>query len=389
MKIAHFAKILSTGLKSNNLRVGGSESSVVNLARAQSKNHDVIILNSTKLENLKIKNINFFYLKFNLINIFFNNPFFNLIKAFGKPDIIIIHEIYSLNILPLIFFSKITNIKIYICPRGTLSPVALEINKLKKYFFHQIIFKNIAKLISGFIALTNGEKIHIKKIFKKHRIYLIPNGVDKSNINLKKIKNSFDLKFKKKKFLIGYLGRFDFYIKGLDILLKEYSIYLSKSLTKSIKLIFIGEHRIKNGYSSKYIISKFNKLNKKNSIILSGPFYNKRKYKELQKLDVLIQPSRSEGMPSAVLEAMSVGVPVAATKETNILDILKKNNLGWEIKRKKGNISDFLLEIESVNKKKIFNYGLRGYKYVANELDIQKISDYCFKNNKIKSYKIK
>ena len=40
-----------------------------------------------------------------------------------------------------------------------------------------------------------------------------------------------------------------------------------------------------------------------------------------------------------------------------------------------------------MNKKKIFNYGLRGYNYSINKLDINKISNYCFLKNKIRSYK--
>ena len=51
MKIAHFTKILSASPKTSSLRVGGSESSVMNLAEAQAKNHDVIILNS-KIMNI-------------------------------------------------------------------------------------------------------------------------------------------------------------------------------------------------------------------------------------------------------------------------------------------------------------------------------------------------
>ena len=93
-------------------------------------------------------------------------------------------------------------------------------------------------------------------------------------------------------------------------------------------------------------------------------------------------------MPSTVLEAMSVGVPVAATKETNILDILKKSNSGWEINHNINDISNFFLKIENVDKKIISNYGLRGYKYSFNKLDIQKISDYCFQKNKLRSYKL-
>lgn len=386
MKIAHFTTLLSSSSKANNLRVGGPESSVINLSKAQSKNHDVVIFNTKKIDNVKIKNIKFFHLKFNLINFFFNNPFLSFINSFGKPNIIIIHEIYNFSIVPLIFLSRLMDINIYICPRGTLSPIALKINKFKKYLYHKIIFKNIVKMTNGFIALNVGEKFHIKKLFKNYKIYVIPNGINKTYSNLRKNQKMIKNKIKKEEILVGYLGRYDFYIKGLDILLTEYSLYLNKSIKKSIKIIFVGEHREKHGYCSKLIIDNFNKIHKKNKIILSGPFYDKKKYKELSKFDILIQPSRSEGMPNTVLEAMSMGVPVAATKETNILNIIKKCNSGWEINHNKKNISNFLLKLESINKKKIFYYGLRGYKYSINKLDIQKISNYCFNKNKIKSY---
>ena len=217
---------------------------------------------------------------------------------------------------------------------------------------------------------------------------MIPNGVNQSYFNFRQLKKLVGLKLKKKKILVGFLGRYDFYIKGLDILLNEYSIYLEKSFKKSVKLIFVGEHRIKHGYSSKLIKYDFNKKNKKNSIIISGPFYDKKKYNELQKFDILIQPSRSEGMPSTVLEALSMGVPVAATKETNILDILKRSNSGWEVNHTTNNISNFFLKIEKKNKKIISYYGLRGYKYTESKLDIKKISDYCFHKTKIRSYKL-
>ena len=35
-----------------------------------------------------------------------------------------------------------------------------------------------------------------------------------------------------------------------------------------------------------------------------------KKFIEISKLDMLIQPSRSEGMPNTVLEAMSIGLPI-------------------------------------------------------------------------------
>ncbi len=390
MNIIHFAKILPTSSHSNTLRVGGSETSVVTLAKAQSKNHNVAIINSEKIDgiNLNNKNVKLINIKFISINIIFNNPLKIFIKSFGKPDVIIIHEIYNINIVPLVLFSRLMNINVYVCPRGALSPVALSIRKFKKYLYHKIVFNNILKFIKGFIALNRGEKNIIKKLYKTHKIFIIPNGIIRvCSFFAQKNKQIIKKKIKKKEILIGYLGRYDFYIKGLDILLREYSLYLRRSSKKLIRLIFIGEHRKNHGYSSKLIINNFNNLHNKNPIITSGPFFKNKKYRELLKFDILIQPSRSEGMPNTVLEAMSVGIPIAATKETNILDILKKSNSGWEINHKLNNISNFLLKIENINKKKIFNYGLRGYKYSLKNLHIQKITDYCFKKNEIRSYK--
>jgi len=389
MKIAHYAKIVSLRSNPNTLRVGGAESSVVNLAKAQSKNHKVVIMNSEKIDdiNLNIKNIKLISIKLNLINVIFNNPFTSFIKSFGKPDIIIIHEIYNINIIPLILLSRMMNIDIYICPRGTLSPVALSIRKFRKYLYHKIIFNNISKFVTGFIALNKGERKHIKKFFRNYKILIIPNGITKNFSFSKKHKKIINQKLKKKEILIGYLGRFDFYIKGLDILLREYSLYLRKSSQKLIRLIFIGEHRKKYGFSSKLIINKFNNFNNKNSITISGPHYKNKKYEELSKFDILIQPSRSEGMPNTVLEAMSMSVPIAVTKETNMLEILRNSHSGWKINHKPNNISNFFLKLENTNKKKIFNHGLRGYNYSLKKLDIQKISDYCFRKNRIRSYK--
>ena len=61
-------------------------------------------------------------------------------------------------------------------------------------------------------------------------------------------------------------------------------------------------------------------------------------------------------MPNTVLEAMSVGLPVFATKYTNVTKILNKNRCGWEISHKKNNISNFLLDLEDNNKKKLYQY---------------------------------
>lgn len=383
MKILHFAN-LKKKLKSKSiLRVGGPESSVLPLVRAQSKKHHVGIINTDLVYVKKNKNFQSFKVKFNLLNLFYKNPYLNILNTFGKPSYLIIHEIYNFNIFPIIILSKFFKIKVLISPRGTFSNIALKINKYKKLIFFKLFLNFFLNFIHGFIALNHGEKNQIKKLYKNKNIYIIPNGIEKKY----SIKKKNLLRNYKKEIKIFYLGRFDFYIKGLDILLKEFEIYLRKSKKKIIKLVFIGEHRNRFGFSSKNLINDFNKLYPKNRILVKGPYYGKKKFIEIAKLDALIQPSRSEGMPNTVLEAMSVGLPVFATKYTNVTKILNKNRCGWEISHKKNNISNFLLNLEDNNKKKLYQYGLNGLRYSNKKLNIQKISNYCFLQSKIRSYK--
>ena len=46
-------------------------------------------------------------------------------------------------------------------------------------------------------------------------------------------------------------------------------------------------------------------------------------------LNIYVQPSRFEGVPNAMLEAMSVGCPVVGTAVDGIVEILEDGRYGW------------------------------------------------------------
>jgi len=71
----------------------------------------------------------------------------------------------------------------------------------------------------------------------------------------------------------------------------------------------------------------FLELNKPNNVILMG-FQNKIEY-YYNALDAFILPSIIEGTPISILEAMSSGIPVYASKVGAIPDILQHSYSGW------------------------------------------------------------
>ena len=358
------------------LRVGGPETSVVNLSKALSKTHKVIIYNLTKERNTNIKNIQFFN-KFG---------FLKFLKIHSKPDFVFIHEVYNFKIIPIILVCRLKNIKVFIFPRGVFSPIAISINKYKKFFFYKFIFSFIVKMIDGFIVLNEGEKKVTKNLYPNIPTKIIPNGstLTYNKNQILRIKNN---KTNTSKLNIGYLGRFDFYIKGLDKLLNEYQIYINESKIKKCKLIFVGEHRNRMGFCSKTLISKFNEKNPKNKILIRGPYFGNQKIKEMLKFDILILPSRSEGMPNTVLEAMSLGIPVIVTPQTNISKIVKKSQCGWVVNHNKYNIKNLLIDLDRIKKNDLLKKNSNAYNYFQKKLTWDIIVKKSFLNKKIINYK--
>jgi glycosyltransferase involved in cell wall biosynthesis len=57
--------------------------------------------------------------------------------------------------------------------------------------------------------------------------------------------------------------------------------------------------------------------------------YRRDASRMLQNLDIYLQPSRFEGMPNAVLEAMAVGCPVIASAVDGHCELIEDGRSGW------------------------------------------------------------
>ena len=183
---------------------------------------------------------------FHLLCIFelvFNNPLHKISSEFGNFEILNIHDIYNFRQILFLLLSLKEKIKIYISPRGCFSEVALSRSKFKKWFFLNLLLRPLLQYIEGFIALNENEKEQIQKVFRNSKVIIISNGIKYSASRDLELKENFQKKVQKKLIKIGYLGRFDIFIKGLDTLLNSYLRYQESSNEVMIELVLIGEHR--------------------------------------------------------------------------------------------------------------------------------------------------
>tara|TARA_Y100000816_G_scaffold78035_1_gene53034 strand:- start:11513 stop:12661 length:1149 start_codon:yes stop_codon:yes gene_type:complete len=374
MKILHIAPIKFSKVsginKSVNFSPEGISNSVTSLAEAQMRNGKKVgIITSFRSEKVVSENI---YWE-ELVNVFYSFfLFIKTLKKFGKPDVIHIHDIYNLRQLFFSFFYIILGVKIFISPRGSFSDVALSRSKIKKQFF-LFFFRFYAIFIYSFSALNIGEKKQIRKIFKNKKIIIIGNGSNLDEDRVQRLENIFSKKNNSRTLSVGYLGRFDVFIKGLDNLLRAYKNYQKNSKEIKINLIFIGEHRSKEFDSYSFFDEMKNEMVDPDKFIIKKAVFGEEKWYELAGFDLLALPSRSEGMPNVVLEAMSIGIPCMVSPHTNMKEVILASNSGWVIESDKNEIEKFFHYLNDIQKSDFLKKGKNAKNFLKDNLTWDRI----------------
>jgi len=159
---------------------------------------------------------------------------------------------------------------------------------------------------------------------------------------------------------ILYLGGFPYKedIKGGELLLKAINLLDSKVLNCNV-CFNIGGPEIPD--LSDFINSI---KNKKIRINILGAIDHSQVIHEMQKSNILLIPSRAEGLPNVLWEGLSTGNLIIANKVGGIPEILRMNNCGYLLNN---NTSDCLSDtiFSFINDKlKIKEFALRGKKIV-------------------------
>ena len=125
MKIIDIAPVKSIAYIS---KPDGPSNSVLNLMNAQRVNgNDVGLISSYSAFGIIPSNV-YYQSLFNLslMDLLVKSVFLDVIKDFGTPDVVHVHDIYNLKQLILVFQILNTGIPVYVSPRGALSEKAMK-----------------------------------------------------------------------------------------------------------------------------------------------------------------------------------------------------------------------------------------------------------------------
>jgi len=241
-----------------------------------------------------------------------------LLKRLRDFDILFSRSPTALSSLLAIPFAKRFKKKVVIRPAGTADILRIRNSKLS-YLKYKCL-----KMADSFIAINSEIVQELTSLgVNKSKIHFISNGVDADRFipitsNGKKVLKKKQLSLPNKK-IISFSGRLVWH-KGLDVLLWAWKDVL-REFPQGAHLIFLGTGSLQKDSCEQELKKFVQNHNLSLNVSFQGNVSNIEEY--LQATDIYVFPSRKEGFPNALLEAMACGLPTIVTRIGGVLDIVK------------------------------------------------------------------
>ena len=201
-------------------------------------------------------------------------------------------------------------------PHGSYNILAWKKGWWRKQFYFRIFEQNMLRKAACIHVLGQSEISGLGSLIEGLPVSRIPYGFS--------VNPSKPLTNHRKAPLFGYCGRIDPFTKGLDVLFPAFAKTLKRNPEARLWIIGDGpeRHRLE-------LLCETLGIN--HAVHFYGSRYGEEKDNLLAQLDVFVHPSRNEGLPTAVLEAASLGVPGLISEATNLGEDIREAQAGWVI----------------------------------------------------------
>lgn len=217
-----------------------------------------------------------------------------------KPTVIHQHGIWGFPSICALAAHHLDKIPTVISPHGMLDPWILSKGKKLKHLMNALFQKSNIMQARYMHALNTKEAQQIREYGYTGEIVIIPNGVEPQQVRAELFKNEI--------LNITYLGRIDEKKNVLELAQAVRHMPPKRPIRLNIY-----------GWGSPEYQRKLEaEIQKCDSIIFHGSVFGEAKRNALLNSDVFILPSQSEGLPMAVLEAWSYGVPCIISENCNL-----------------------------------------------------------------------
>jgi glycosyltransferase involved in cell wall biosynthesis len=202
-------------------------------------------------------------------------------------------------------------------------------------FFKLYQYKRLMKRATHSIYVTNR--------FLQDRYPTTGKQIGCSDVEIKNIDRIHLEKRKNKIFnqkgalILGTIAALDVPYKGQADVIKAIGLLQKKGISFKYRIVGRGNP---SGLKKVIIKSKAENL-----VDIIGPLQHEKIFRFVEEIDVYVQPSKVEGLPRSLVEAMSVACPSIGSEVGGIPELISKESVF-----KVGNINKLMEKLQSINK---------------------------------------
>lgn len=237
--------------------------------------------------------------------------FRRFVESFS-PQLVVFHSLYKLPYIGWARYLRTRHIPYMVEMHGASSTDNQRKSRIRKRIANLLLFNNFLRESQAIIYLNEAERNN-SVFLKLSRSVVIPNGVD--------LPDRFVIdKAPPAPVMVVYLGRIDMFQKGLDYLVEALTRVHSRLRGKAMVHFY--------GYACD---DRFQELLRPlaDIAVYHGAAFGEAKAEALRGGDLFVHTSRYEGMPMAIIEALSYGMPCLVTPQTNMADLILDGHAGW------------------------------------------------------------
>lgn len=193
-----------------------------------------------------------------------------------------------------------------------------------------------------------GYVVYVTNEFLQKRYPTIGNSINCSNVALREFDDAIiEARLNKicnmnydSKIVIGTTAAVDVLFKGQQYIIKA----LGKLKKQGINNF---EYQLVGGGDQAYLRSVAEKYHVIDQVKFLGPIPHSKVFEWLDTIDIYVQPSRQEGLPRALIEAMSRGLPAFGARTAGIPELLEERYIFSNTNK---NINEICNILQSFNK---------------------------------------
>jgi len=250
------------------------------------------------------------------------------------PDLVVFHSTFVPFHARLAKEFRARCIPYIVCPRGGMTREALAYKAWKKRLGRRLFFDALVAGASAIQYLSQGE--YERSGDWGRPVIIAGNGIwppPEENLANPGGRDTREFLF---------LGRLQIGIKGLDVLLEAVARCQSALRQSRARVRIVGPGCAQ---SDVFLRDEVARHSLGDIVNVEGPVQGDAKARTYAAADVFLHPSRTEGHPTSVLEALSHGLPVVVTAQTNVLHQVLAAGAGWAATHDPGDLARTLVRL--------------------------------------------